>query len=137
MLLISKPFPPKFSKSPKKFFDASKNLADKNIFLLAVCRRQSPKFRVLITPNPVFWLGKSACRDTLMGLKGETKALNLKRKRHTILATILGYDFCPSSKIVDNTGLLDVRFPKLSCQYTSSRRQIADVSAKICYSKRS
>ena len=42
-------FPPKFSKSQKKFFDASKNLADKNIFVGAVCRRQSRKFRVLIT----------------------------------------------------------------------------------------
>ena len=29
-----------------------------------------------------------------------SEAHNLKGKRHTILATIFGYDFCPLSKIV-------------------------------------
>ena len=54
MLLISRPFPPKFSKPPKKSLSTRFFCSTKNIFRRAVCRRQSRFFRVLITPNPVF-----------------------------------------------------------------------------------
>ena len=54
MLLISRPFPPKFSKPPKKSSSTRFFCSTKNIFRRAVCRRQSRFFRVLITPNPVF-----------------------------------------------------------------------------------
>jgi hypothetical protein len=53
-LLISRPFPPKFSKPPKKSSSTRFFCSTKNIFRRAVCRRQSRFFRVLITPNPVF-----------------------------------------------------------------------------------
>ena len=54
MLLISRPFPPKFSKPQKKSSSTRFFCSKKKKFRRAICHHQSRFFRVLITPNPVF-----------------------------------------------------------------------------------